>query len=138
MTATTGPTLLEELHALEVTAHRLATERDNAAAERADLAESNRQLRAERDAAFQMAAQATKDLIRVRREMQAEVDLRDTLIDSLRINDDRKNDDLRRLNARVHQLAVENEDLRTQHERDRQETPPARTSWWSRRIGNQL
>lgn len=138
MTTATEPTLLEELHALEVTAHRLATERDNAAAECADLAESNRQLRAERDAAFQMAAQATKDLVQVRREMQAQIDLRDTLIDSLRITDDRKNDDLRCLNARVHQLAVENEDLRTQHEQDQQETPPARTSWWSRRIGNQL
>lgn len=128
MTATTGPTLLEELHALEVTAHRLATERDDAAAERADLAESNRQLRAERDAAFQMAAQATKDLVRVRREMQAQIDLRDTLIDSLRINDDRKNDDLRRLNARVRELALADEDKQRQLEATQQEseTPPPR------------
>ena len=138
MTATTGPTLLEELHALEVTAHRLATERDHALAEQADLLEANLRLQAERDCAMQMAGQAAKDLVRVRTEMQARLDVRDALITSLRAADDSKNDDLRRLNARIRELAVENEDLREQRKRDQQEAPPVRKSWLSRRIGNQL
>lgn len=117
MTTTTKPTLEEQVRALKETVARLA---------------------AERDVAFQMASQATKDQDRERREFEGRLKVRDALIDSLRINADRTNADVRHLNARVHQLAVENENLRTQHERDRQETPPARTSWWSRRIGNQL
>lgn len=138
MTTATEPTLLEELHALEVTAHRPATERDDAVAERTDLAESNRQLRAERDAAFQMAAQATKDLVRERRESEGRLKVRDALIDSLRINADRTNADVRRLSARVRELAVENEDLRARSERDQREPPTVRKNWRSRRIGNQL
>lgn len=135
MTATAAePTLLEELHALEVTAHRLATERDNAVAERADLLETNRRLQAERDAALKMAAQATKDLVQVRRETKAQLDLRDALIDSLRINDDRKNDDLRRLNARVRELAVENEGLSKRFDQDQRKPLAERDSWLTRLI----
>lgn len=131
MTATTGPTLLEKLHALEVTARRLA-------AERADLAKTNRQLVAERDVAMQMAAQATKDQDRERRELLARLKVRDVQIDSLRIEIDGKNADIRQLTARVRELALTCEDQQRQLDRAQQEPQPARTSWWSRRIGNQL
>lgn len=96
------------------------------------------ELAAERDCAMQMAAQATKDQDRERREFEGRLKVRDALVDSLRIADDRKNDDLRRLNARVRELAVENEDLRARHEQDQREPPPVRKNWRSRRIGNQL
>lgn len=96
------------------------------------------ELAAERDAAFQMAAQATKDLVRERRESEGQLKVRDALIDSLRINADRTNADVRRLSARVRELAVENEDLRARSERDQREPPTVRKNWRSRRIGNQL
>lgn len=134
MTATTGPTLLEELHALEVTAHRLATERHHALAEHADLLEANCRLQQQRDWARKAATQATQDLIRERHT----VTVRDAAIKSLRIDADDKNTEIRRLNARIHQLAIENENLRTRHERDQQEPPTVRKNWLSRRIGNQL
>lgn len=120
MTTTTEPTLLEKVHALEVTALRLA---------------------AERDVAREMASQATKDLVRIRDEkqaMQARLDLRDALIESLRLSAARKTDDLRRLTARIHELALANEDLQRQRDRDQQEPKPTRQSWLSRRIGNSL
>lgn len=141
MTTATEPTLLEELHALEVTAHRLATERDKALAERDNALETNRRLQAERDCALQMASQATKDLVRTRKEMQARIDVRDNLISSLRLSDDRKNDDLRRLNARVRELALANENLQRQLDQHQQELPPVRKPWRVRllqRIRNRL
>lgn len=138
MTATTEPpTLLEELHALEVTVHRLATERDNAVAERADLLEANRRLQAERDAAMQMAGQATKDLVRARHQLVA----RDVVNKSRLAVIDGLNVENRRLDTRNHELAIENEDLRKQRDRDQQEPERAHRSWpscLSRRIGNQL
>lgn len=98
-------------------------------------------LAAQRDIACQMASQATKDLVRVRDEkqaMQAQLDLRDALIESLRLSDDRKTGDLRHLTARVHELALANEELQRQRERDQQEPAATRKSWLSRRIGNSL
>lgn len=114
MTATTSePTLLEQVQALEVTVRRLA---------------------AERDAAMQMGAQATKDLVRARHQIAAQ-DLvnksRLAVIGGLNVEN-------RRLSSRNHELAIANEDLRTRSNRPEQETPPARRSWWSRRIRSQL
>ena len=46
-----------------------------------------------------------------------------------------------RESARVHELAIENEELRSQRDRNqqaRQEPRAVRTSWWSRRIGGRL
>ena len=136
MTTTTKPTLLEELRALEVTAHRLATERDRAVAKHADLLEANRQLQAERDCALKMAGQATKDLVRARNEMQARIDVRDVLIKSLRAHADTQNSDNRQLTARVHELTVANENPLRQHEQDQQEPKPTRKFWLPRRFGN--
>lgn len=100
------------------------------------LIERIAELAAERDAAFHMAAQATKDLVRARRQIatQETVDTsRLAVIDDL-------NTENRRLETRNRELAIENEDLRARHDRNQhpQETPPVRASWWSRRIGNQL
>lgn len=95
------------------------------------------EIAAVRDVAIKMASQATKDLVQARHEHKAELDLYDNLVSSLRLNDDRKNDDLRRLTARVHELALANEDLQRQLETARQQRPE-RTSWLSRRIGNSL
>lgn len=135
MTATAAePTLLEELHALEVTAHRLATERDDAKAERADLLEANQRLQQELDWARKAASQATKDLVRARHQLVAQEVVnksRLAVIDGL-------NAENRRLDTRNRALAIENEDLRKRQDQAQQETPPVRTSWWSRRIGNQL
>lgn len=102
------------------------------------LIERIAEIAAVRDLALQIASQATKDLVQARREHKAELDLYDNLISSLRLNDDRKNDDLRRLTARIHELALANEDLQRQRKQDRQEPKPARQSWLSRRIGNGL
>ena len=103
---TTEPTLLEKIHALEVTALRLA---------------------AERDLALKMASQATKDLVRVRRETEARLTDKDVLIDSLRIAGDARNEDLRRLSARVHELAIANESQQREREAEQQrpEVPAA-------------
>lgn len=49
MTTTTEPTLLERLHALEVTARALVAERDTARAEKADALEAACELQQERD-----------------------------------------------------------------------------------------
>ena len=113
---TTEPTLQEKVHALEVTARRLV---------------------AERDCALGMASRATKDLVRVQRESKAQLTLRENIVSSLRIDADSKNDDIRRLTARVHELALANEDLQARLDREQQETP-VRRSWWSARIGNRL
>lgn len=82
------PTLEEQVRALKETAARLA---------------------AERDAAFKMALQATKDLAQARREHKAELKLYDALIASVRIDRDDKHDEIRRLNARIRELAPTNE-----------------------------
>lgn len=131
---TAEPTLLEQVHALEVTAHRLAAERDHAVAERADLLEANLRLQAELDCAQKMAAQATKDLVRERHA----VTVRDTVIKSLRIDADSRNAEIRRLNTRVHELSLVNEDQQCRLDRNQQEPKPPRQNWFSRRIGNQL
>lgn len=120
MTTTTQPTLEEQVQALKETAARLA---------------------AERDVARQMASATTKELVRTRDElkvMQTRIDARDRLIESLRINDDRKTDSLRRLTAYVRELALTNENQLRRLDRAQQEPQPVRNSWWSRRIGNQL
>lgn len=134
MTATTAePTLLEELHALEVTAHRLATERDHALAERADLLETNCRLQQELNWARKAASEAAKDLVRARHQLVAQEVVntsRLAVIDGL-------NAENRRLDTRNRALTIENEDLRNQRDRDQQERKPVRRSFWSAR-GNQL
>lgn len=145
MTTATEPTLLEKVHALKVTALRLAAERDQALAERTDLLEANRRLRAERDVAVGMASQATKDLVRargelaeVREESEARLALHVNLISSLRISSDAKDAKIRQLSGQLCGLAVADEDLQRQLDAAQQEPKPTRPSWWSRRIGNQL
>lgn len=105
MTTTAAePTLEEQVLALKETAVRLA-------AEYAGLLDTNRQLQAERDVAFEMAGQATKDQERERRVLLARIKVRDNLISSVRIDRDDKHDEIRRLNARIRELALTNEDL---------------------------
>lgn len=79
------------------------------------------ELTAERDLAMQMASQATKDQERERREHKAELKLLDGLISSVRIDRDDKHDQIRRLNARVRELALTNEDLQRQLDAAQQE-----------------
>lgn len=98
------------------------------------LVERLAQMAAERDLALKMAAQATKDLVRARHT----VDVRDAVIKSLRIDGDGKNAEIRRLNARVHELCLVNDDQQRRLDQAQQEPKPVRSSWWSRRIGNQL
>lgn len=120
MTATTEPTLLEELHALEVTAHRLATERDHAKAEHADLLETNCALQ--------------QDLARARHE----VHVRTVVEESLRDESSDRNATIRRLVVQLNEIATKCDDLERRADRAQQEPPPVRRSWWSARIGNRL
>lgn len=117
--ATAEPTLLEKLHALEVTARQLVTERD---------------------CAFKMAGHTTRELARAHDELKglkAQLPLRDNLIESLRIDRDTKANSNRRLTARVRELALANEDLQRQLDATRQQpeasAPRRKRKWRFRR-----
>lgn len=102
MTSTAAqPTLEEQVLALKETAARLA---------------------AERDAAMQMASQATKDLMSTRTDYEARLKVHDALVESLRIGRETDASDKRRLNARVLELAVTVEDLQQQLDAARQQS----------------
>lgn len=113
MTATTEPTLLEQLRALEHTAHILASERDTALAK---AAESERRMK-----------RAHHELV-----------VADAVNQSHEWEIDDKNAEIRRLTAHNRELAVENEELRKQREQDQQEPKRAPKSVLSWRIGTRL
>ncbi|ACU71942.1 hypothetical protein Caci_3033 [Catenulispora acidiphila DSM 44928] len=108
------------IRGLQVTAARLAEERDSARGER-DRAQE------ERDIAMQMASQATKDLVQARTEFEARLRNRDALIASLRATAETRDDKILRLTAHVRELALANEEQQRQLDAAQQQAaPPAR------------
>lgn len=99
------------------------------------------EIAAERDLARQMAAQATKDLIRARDEAQARLAVHDVLVTSLRAHIETKTEENRRLTTHARELALANEAMQQQLNQAQQrtnETKPPRWSVFGRRIGNRL
>lgn len=95
------------------------------------------EIAAVRDLALKMASQATKDLVRVRDEMNARLEDRNVLISSLRIAADAKDNEIRRLTTQLHGLALADEDR--QRRADAAQQQPEATTPWRRllkRIGN--
>jgi len=97
------------------------------------LIERLAEVAAERDCAFKMAAQATKDQLKTRTELDARLKIRDIQIDSLRAGIDGKNAEIRQLTARVRELALVNEDQQRQLDvAQRLETPALRRRFLNR------
>lgn len=124
MTTVTEPTLLEKLHALEETAHRLATERDQVRAEHADLLKAKCLLHQELNRARNNAL------------------LQERLANSLRAELDEAATDNRRLSQRCHDLAITVGALEQQIDRAQKQPAPRpddHTKRWPwTRIGRSL
>jgi len=88
------------------------------------LIERLAEVAAERDCAFKMAAQATKDQLKTRTELDARLKIRDIQIDSLRAGIDGKNAEIRQLADLNRDLAIRCEDQQRQLDAAQQlETP---------------
>jgi hypothetical protein len=92
------------------------------------------EIAADCDLARKIASEATKELVRARHELI----LRDAVNTSLLDDISALGADNRQLTARVHELAVANEDLHAQLDRTQQEPPSARRTRWRARNRNRL
>jgi len=98
------------------------------------LIERLAEVAAERDCAFKMAAQATKDQLKTRTELDARLKIRDIQIDSLRAGIDGKNAEIRQLADLNRDLAIRCEDQQRQLDAAQQlEVPKPRRRWRLRR-----
>jgi len=94
------------------------------------LIERLAEVAAERDCAFKMAAQATKDQLKTRTELDARLKVRDIQIDSLRAGIDGKNAEIRQLTNLNRDLAIRCEDQQRLLDAAQQlEAPAPRRRW---------